>query len=109
MSDDFASSRHQSPASSAVYGRLDTSRNGRAPRSASRRTYVSTFARYTAFVSDQGVVVEAPKSSFSAIRGLSHADDCAAVSNSLSAEPTIVSAAAGLDGVPTRRRQLRSK
>ncbi len=65
-------------ASSDPYGFVGTSRNGRAPRAASVRTNASTFARYCAFTGNQGVVVEAPKSSLSAIHGNAQPEDATA-------------------------------
>ena len=85
-----------------VYGRFESSRNGRAPRSCSRCRYASTFARYCAVVAVHGVGNCAPKSSFSAISGWSQPEDVTAVSKSLSARAWIVEGSAGLDGVPTR-------
>src|SRR5215210_1332886 len=101
----FAVSRHQAAASSlAVYGFLEMSRNGRAPRSASVRTNASTFARYCAVDGDQGVSRSEPKSSLSAICGVAHFVCAAAKSKSLFAFPAIVAGSAGAVGRPTRSR-----
>ena len=51
---------------------LETSRTGFAPRAASVRRKINTFARYCALLTLQGVRVLAPCSSFSAITGLEH-------------------------------------
>ena len=66
----FETWRHHSAASPPVKGGLATERSGRAPRVESAVRNASTFARYCAFVSDHGVGVWAPKSSFSATIGV---------------------------------------
>src|SRR4026209_2504452 len=83
--------------------------NGFAPRSASRLTRASLFARYCAVVVVQGVGVCAPKSSFSAIHGVVQPDTVTAKSKRRSARAAIVAGSAGRVGVPTRLLKLRSK
>ena len=65
----FETCRHHSAASPPVNGGFATESSGRAPRFDSAVRNASTFARYCAFVSDHGVGVCAPKSSFSATIG----------------------------------------
>ena len=66
----FETSRHQSAASPPVNGGFAIESSGLAPSADSALMNASTFARYCAFVSDHGVGVCAPNSSFSATIGV---------------------------------------
>ena len=109
MSATLATERHQETASGLVaYGAALTSRTGCAPRSLRSRRNSSTFARYWAVVSFQGVGAVAPKSSFSTIRGVEHVVRPWASRNSFSAASPIVEGSAGAFGVPTLFLSFRS-
>ena len=104
-----ARSRHHCAASPPVLGGFAIVTAGLAPRSASRRTRASVFARYCAVVAVQGAGVCAPKSSFSAIHGVWQPVTVTAKSKSRSARSAIVAGSAGTVGVPTRLLKFRSK
>ena len=59
-------------------------------------------ARYWAFETDHGVGRLAPKSSFSAMKGVEHSDDLTAASKSRFAFTTTVSESTGEAGWPIR-------
>src|SRR5919106_2255750 len=103
MSAYLAASSHQSRAGpSAVYGLVETRRNGRAPRSARTRRNNNRFLRYCAFVADHGVGRFAPNISFRAMIGFSQPDDRTARSRRRSARSSIVDSGFGAEGVPIR-------
>ena len=109
MSAYFASSRHQSPATSPMYGSLGTSSTGCAPRAASVCTKIITLRRYCAFVALQGVIRLAPLSSFSAIIGFEHPSDIDATSYIRFARSITIDGSKGCRGVPTRRTKCMSQ
>ena len=65
-------------ASPSVNGRVERSRNGRAPSSRRRLTKMITFWRYWVFVGDHGVARFEPHISLSAIHGVAQADEATA-------------------------------
>src|SRR4029078_4454584 len=79
MSAYFESSRHQSPATSPVYGALGTRITGCAPSDESRFIYIIPCRRYWALFDVHGVTRFAPLSSFSAMIGRVQPLDSAAV------------------------------